>query len=96
MESILLISTPCVKGQLAMQMPQSVPNFSHACMHAWLKFGTDCGICIASCPFTQGVDIDRIDAMKGHPEIMREILREDAEKYGSRACNPDPLPIAEV
>ena len=67
-----------------------------ACMHAWMEFGTDCGICIASCPFTQGVDMEKVNTMKGNPDIMMQILREDADKHGTRACSPHPLPIAEV
>ncbi|MBN1856722.1 MAG: hypothetical protein JW846_07215 [Dehalococcoidia bacterium] len=66
------------------------------CMRMWTKTSTDCAICISSCPFTQGVDPEKTDAMKGNPAVMRDILREHTEKYGSRAYNPQPLPIAAV
>ncbi len=63
------------------------------CMQKWLEFGTDCGICIASCPFTQGIDPARVAEMKGDPDIMRDILREHDERYGARAFTQDRLPI---
>ena len=66
------------------------------CMRMWTKASTDCAICIVSCPFTQGVDPEKVNAMKGNPAIMKEILREDAEKNGARVYNPQPLPIAKV
>ncbi|MFW6056720.1 MAG: 4Fe-4S dicluster domain-containing protein [Chloroflexota bacterium] len=65
------------------------------CMQKWLEFGTDCGICIASCPFTQGIDPLRIAEMKGNPDVMRDILREHDERHGSRAFTRDRLPIAD-
>jgi ferredoxin len=66
------------------------------CMLMWTRVGGDCGICMSSCPFSQGVDIEKINNMKGNPEIMKEIIREDFERYGKRAYIKDELPIANL
>jgi ferredoxin len=35
------------------------------CMETWMQMETGCGICMASCPFSQGVDPDLIKELKG-------------------------------
>ena len=65
------------------------------CMRMWLEFGTDCGICIASCPFTQGIDQEKVNTMKGNPGMMRTILQEHQARYGARAFVPDRFPIVD-
>jgi len=49
-------------------------------MQAWLRFGTDRGICIASCPFTQGVDAAMVNRLKGHSDVMRQILEQQDKR----------------
>ncbi len=66
------------------------------CMLMWTKFGTDCGICMSSCPFSQGIDIEKINNMKDNPEIMKEIIKADFEKHGDRAYIKEKLPIADL
>jgi ferredoxin len=51
------------------------------CFHMWAEYATDCGICIASCPFSRDTDQEKIEAMKGQPDLMWDILREDRERY---------------
>ncbi len=63
------------------------------CMHMWIEYATDCGICIASCPFTQGVSTDQVAAMKNRPSIIKDILREDRVRHGDRAYIPEEAPI---
>ncbi len=65
------------------------------CMQMWLEFGTDCGICIASCPFTQGVDREKVNNMRGNHGIMRNILQEHQARHGARAFVPDRFPIVD-
>ena len=80
----------CINGSLVWEHDEA------RCMREWTKVSTDCAICIASCPFTQGMDVEKVNNMKGNPALMRELLREDALKHGGRAYNPQPLPIATV
>ncbi|MFK5883698.1 MAG: reductive dehalogenase domain-containing protein [Candidatus Izemoplasma sp.] len=55
-----------------------------SCYEMWDHTGTDCGICIQSCPFTQGVDLELVDQMIGNDEIMKKIVDDHLEKYGRR------------
>ncbi len=50
------------------------------CYSTWRNIGTDCGICISSCPFTQGIPDDLIDSDKK----IKEILKKHEEKYKVR------------
>ncbi len=63
------------------------------CMRMWIEYATDCAICIASCPFTQGVSAEQIAAMKNRPGIMKDILREDRVRHGDRAFIQKEAPI---
>jgi len=63
------------------------------CFSMWTKSGTDCGICIQSCPFTQGVDLEKAKIMKNNPKIMDEIIQEHLEKYGRRKYTKNDLNI---
>jgi ferredoxin len=50
------------------------------CFHMWTEYATDCGICIASCPLSQGIDPEQVAAMRNQPDLMWNILREDRER----------------
>jgi len=63
------------------------------CFSIWSKAGTDCGVCIQSCPFTQGVDLEKVKIMKDNPEIMNEIIHNHLEKYGRRKYTKNELDI---
>lgn len=60
------------------------------CYNIWRSLGTDCGICITSCPFSQGIDIELIDKIKESNEIIQRILKEHDEKYGIRPYIKEP------
>ena len=66
------------------------------CYTIWTKAGTDCGVCIQSCPFTQGVDLEKVKKMKNNPEIMDEIIAEHIEKYGRRNYYNEDLKIVNI
>lgn len=51
------------------------------CYKMWRSLGSDCGICISSCPFSQG--LDNIDEIKSKKDIDKK-LKEHDEKYGIR------------
>lgn len=47
------------------------------CFKKWMDFGTDCGLCIASCPFSLPMEKEDIEKYYKNPEYAKEIL----EKY---------------
>ena len=57
------------------------------CFKVWQMSGTDCGICISSCPFSQNLAVDKINKMKDNPELMRQILRQYNKKHKERPYN---------
>jgi ferredoxin len=63
------------------------------CMTMWNRAGTDCGICIASCPFTQGVNPEHITRMKNDPATIELILQQDRNEHGRREHIKEKLPI---
>ncbi len=66
------------------------------CYEMWTKVGTDCGVCIQSCPFTQGVDLEKVKQMKGNQKIMDEIVRDHLAKYGRRKYTKKDLDIVKL
>ncbi len=63
------------------------------CYDVWTKAGTDCGICIQSCPFTQGVDINKVKNMKNNLGLMNEIMKDHFDRYDRRNYNVEELDI---
>ncbi|WFD11136.1 reductive dehalogenase domain-containing protein [Tepidibacter hydrothermalis] len=65
------------------------------CYIKWRYLGTDCGMCIASCPFSQEMEsIKKVDTFKGNEQLIGEVLSEFRKKYGKRPFvpgNPDWL-----
>lgn len=61
------------------------------CYDRWRSLGTDCGICISSCPFSQNLDfMQGIDNFKGNTDLINSILKQYKEKYISRPFIPTP------
>ena len=50
------------------------------CMEMWMNLETGCGICMASCPFSHGVDQNLTKEMKGNKDIILKIISIDEEK----------------
>lgn len=50
------------------------------CYSTWRNIGTDCGICISSCPFSQGISEDPINT----DERIQEVLKKHKEKHKVR------------
>ncbi len=48
------------------------------CLEMWMTVGT--GICMASCPFSQGINSRLIDQRKGNPAVMKSILSSFEER----------------
>ena len=66
------------------------------CFDMWIKSGTDCGTCRSTCPFTQGLDLSKIEKIKEEPELIDEIINEFKEKYGRRVYQKEELDIVKV
>ncbi|SHJ73750.1 4Fe-4S dicluster domain-containing protein [Paramaledivibacter caminithermalis] len=63
------------------------------CYGMWRRIGTDCGICLSTCPFSQGVAMDLINKMKDSKYTMDKILKEYEERYGIRPYIREPLDL---
>lgn len=63
-----------------------------ACYQRWRMLGTDCGICVASCPFSKELNRDAVENMADSPELMRQILRDFNRKYPFRPVIREPVP----
>ncbi|SDK67146.1 4Fe-4S dicluster domain-containing protein [Natronincola ferrireducens] len=65
------------------------------CYIKWRYLGTDCGMCISSCPFSQEMEsIKNIDTFEGNDALIADVLSEFRKKYGKRPFvpgNPDWL-----
>jgi epoxyqueuosine reductase QueG len=62
----------------------------------WTKSGTDCGTCIQSCPFTQGIDPDLVEKMKDNPDVIDDIIQAHLDQYGRRAYTKKTLSIVDL
>lgn len=65
----------------------------YKCYRMWRSIGTDCGVCISTCPFTQGVPLDMTNQMKDNVEMMKMILERDKKLFGIRVFEKEPLNI---
>lgn len=62
---------------------------AESCYIKWRYFGTDCGICIAVCPFSQQLDsIKNIDTFKDNIPLISDVLKEYTKKFGKRPFIP--------
>lgn len=68
----------------------------NSCFELWVKTGTDCGVCIQSCPFTQGIDLDKVKRMKNNQELMEELVQEHLEIHGRRKYTKSDLDIVKI
>lgn len=65
------------------------------CYIKWQYLGTDCGMCIASCPFSQEIEsIKNVESFKDNEALITAVLEEFRKKYGKKPFvpgNPDWL-----
>ncbi len=54
------------------------------CYEKWRMLGTDCGICIAACPFSSNIPKEDIEKYKKNPSFAKEIVKKHEEKYPIR------------
>lgn len=63
---------------------------AEGCFDIWKKVGTDCGVCLSACPFSQGIEPELLNNMKGNPEVMEQIRKDYKERHGTRTFNSTP------
>ena len=61
------------------------------CYSQWRKLGTDCGVCIASCPLSSPVRKELLDKMKESEEVRETILEDYFKKNKARAHNKEKI-----
>lgn len=64
-----------------------------ACYSIWRSIGTDCGVCLSVCPFSQGIDLEKLEKIKDSDKLIKELLKEHEERYGIRNYIREPLDI---
>jgi len=62
------------------------------CYGMWRRLGTDCGVCLSACPFSQVIPQELIDKLKTK-EGKKEILKRHEEKHGIRPYISQPLDL---
>jgi len=66
------------------------------CYERWRSLGTDCGVCLSACPFSQDLKLEEIRKMNKDTVKMKEYLDEHREKYGIRRYVKEPLDIVKT
>lgn len=77
---------------------------SEACFRNWKRFGTDCGVCISTCPFTVMDVWDRLEHTGDVGRVCAQIMAEYQERWPRRPYDsgtpgwltPPALPEPEV
>ncbi|WP_430882595.1 4Fe-4S dicluster domain-containing protein [Fusibacter sp. JL216-2] len=64
------------------------------CYERWRSLGTDCGVCLSACPFSQDLKLTDIKDMDS--EEMKAYLNQHRDKYGIRRYVKDPLDIVKT
>ncbi len=60
-----------------------------ACYEKWLSLGTDCGVCLATCPFSARLPKELIDTYKTNPSAARALLDYHDNLYPIRPFNKE-------
>ena len=68
----------------------------NSCFDLWVKTGTDCGVCVQSCPFTQGLDLDRVAGSRGNDKLIEELVQDHIKKHTRRKYTKEDLDIVKI
>ncbi len=60
------------------------------CYQAWRRMGTDCGVCISTCPFTSGIDWEDLERAGIDPVAHEKILLASGGRDLPRPFDPEP------
>jgi ferredoxin len=77
-------------GPEAPPNPNGWPHDGESCYETWRRMGTDCGICISTCPFSWGFDWKALEETSGDPGKIRSLLDSLAGGVSPRPYDPDP------
>ncbi len=55
------------------------------CYRRWRSLGTDCGICLANCPFSDDISEEDIENIKDSEAARKKIIEDHKNKHGIRA-----------
>ena len=92
----------CIGRAIAAGDPESTngqpcwPFNDVACYTIWKRIGTDCGICLSTCPFSQPVAPELFDRIRDGREAIDRILADYDARHGRRPYIKDKLPIAQL
>jgi len=92
----------CIGKAISPDQPESANGQPHwpfdpvACYTIWKRIGTDCGICLSSCPFSQPIAPELLDRIRTDPAAIDQILADHTARYGKRPYTKDKLPIAQL
>jgi ferredoxin len=64
-----------------------------SCYKMWLNSGTDCGVCIKNCPFSQMIDEATIDKIKNNNDQIDAFLKDYLNAHPLHTINKTPHPI---
>lgn len=64
-----------------------------SCFKIFKNAGTDCGICIQSCPLSYNIGIARLMDAKNDPKKIDKLIQKHLNKHGRRPSIKTPLPI---
>ncbi len=103
MKRFCMLCNKCSKscpGQAISNLPPETENdklrwrINHEeCYKMWRRLGTDCGVCLSVCPFSQGIPLEDVYGMKGNDEKMIQILKEHEDRNGIRVYIKQPLDL---
>ncbi len=68
----------------------------NSCFELWTKTGTDCGVCVQSCPFTQGLNLVKVKKMVNDPELIEELVQSHLKIHGRRNYSKSDLDIVKL
>lgn len=71
-------------------VPVPWPLDAEKCYGAWRRMGTDCGVCISTCPFTVEMDWDELNEAKDNGSRLESILERSGGRESPRPFDPDP------
>ena len=59
------------------------------CYTVWRELGSDCGVCLSTCPFTQDIDLELLKEVEEGEKTVVDLLNWYDEKYPHRPFNTE-------
>ncbi len=88
-----ICSENCIGGAIPREVSGERRQVNQeACYRVWRRIGTDCGVCLSSCPMSQEIGRKYRGRLK-EPEARMEMLEEYRRSYGRRNYIREPLDL---